>query len=342
MRTRSPRIAPPLNGLIGSTASTPDLVAGATPARPTRRSVSVDLPAPGAPVMPTVPGPSGLRVQAAATAATASSPPASTSEMSLGDRTPITGDRARRRAAAGSSRHASRPARHSSATTSVMPGTRSMMIRSTPALRVIIETGQVPHAPTRLDVHDAVVVDAVEDDVAAVALQRGPDRVDRLEDVGLHAGRVERHPGLLGTCVRSLGAGSGTTVEHPQYRRGFPTSAARRGRRGARRRRRGTAGLAGEVGVAAVDVLAARGRSSRRRPPGPARTSAAPARTSEARTGAPDRRSTPRTTAWRPSVRTSAPMRASSSTNGTGRRRCSRSRSLVPVGDRRSARRRAA
>src|SRR5438105_931455 len=32
--------------------------------------------------------------------------------------------------------------------TSVIPGTRSMMIRSTPALRVIIDTGQVPHAPT--------------------------------------------------------------------------------------------------------------------------------------------------------------------------------------------------
>src|SRR5204863_435768 len=32
--------------------------------------------------------------------------------------------------------------------TSVIPGTRSMMIRSTPALRVIIDTGHVPHAPT--------------------------------------------------------------------------------------------------------------------------------------------------------------------------------------------------
>ena len=37
--------------------------------------------------------------------------------------------------------------RDSSATTSVTPGTRSMMMRSTPALRVIIDTGQVPHAP---------------------------------------------------------------------------------------------------------------------------------------------------------------------------------------------------
>src|SRR5262245_1822552 len=34
--------------------------------------------------------------------------------------------------------------------TSVIPGTRSMMIRSTPAFRVIIDTGHVPHAPTRV------------------------------------------------------------------------------------------------------------------------------------------------------------------------------------------------
>src|SRR5207245_10692730 len=34
--------------------------------------------------------------------------------------------------------------------TSVIPGTRSMMMRSTPAFSVIIETGQVPQAPTRV------------------------------------------------------------------------------------------------------------------------------------------------------------------------------------------------
>src|SRR5438477_191432 len=44
-------------------------------------------------------------------------------------------------------------------------------------------------------------------------------------------------------------------------------------------------------------------------------TMAAPARMSRARTGAADRRSTPRMTAWCPSVRMSAPIRLSSSTN---------------------------
>ena len=53
MRTRSPRMAPPVNGDDGSTAST------ATSDPSTRRAlmrwvVSVDFPAPGAPVMPTV------------------------------------------------------------------------------------------------------------------------------------------------------------------------------------------------------------------------------------------------------------------------------------------------
>ena len=53
MRTRSPRIAPPEKGDEGSMAST---AASTSAARITRRSafVSVDFPAPGAPVMPTV------------------------------------------------------------------------------------------------------------------------------------------------------------------------------------------------------------------------------------------------------------------------------------------------
>jgi hypothetical protein len=53
MRTRSPRIAPPVKGLDGSTAMMPTV-------RPARRisivsrSTSVLLPEPGAPVMPTM------------------------------------------------------------------------------------------------------------------------------------------------------------------------------------------------------------------------------------------------------------------------------------------------
>ena len=53
MRTRSPRMAPPENGDDGSIAST---ATRSPSARTTSTSalVSVDLPAPGAPVTPTV------------------------------------------------------------------------------------------------------------------------------------------------------------------------------------------------------------------------------------------------------------------------------------------------
>ena len=55
MRTRSPRMAPPENGDDGSTASTPTRPsASAARSRPTSALVSVDFPAPGAPVRPTV------------------------------------------------------------------------------------------------------------------------------------------------------------------------------------------------------------------------------------------------------------------------------------------------
>src|SRR5215470_2466518 len=81
MRTRSPRIAPPLNGLVGSTASTPTSRSSAR-MHATSASVSVDLPAPGAPVIPTdqalpVCGCSRL------TTARAPVPPCSTSDSSF-------------------------------------------------------------------------------------------------------------------------------------------------------------------------------------------------------------------------------------------------------------------
>src|SRR5690349_14211243 len=53
MRTQSPRIAPPVTGDVGSTASTATSESRARSAF-TRAAVSVLLPAPGAPVMPTV------------------------------------------------------------------------------------------------------------------------------------------------------------------------------------------------------------------------------------------------------------------------------------------------
>src|SRR5688500_14638046 len=52
MRTRSPSMAPPVNGLVGSTARTPTVWPDVRH-RETRPSTSVLLPAPGAPVMPT-------------------------------------------------------------------------------------------------------------------------------------------------------------------------------------------------------------------------------------------------------------------------------------------------
>jgi hypothetical protein len=51
IRMRSPRMAPPLKGLVGSTASTPTVRPSAR-SRATTRSVRVDFPAPGDPVMP--------------------------------------------------------------------------------------------------------------------------------------------------------------------------------------------------------------------------------------------------------------------------------------------------
>ena len=53
IRTRSPRIAPPVNGLVGSTAITPTVRPRARGARAISRSTSVLLPAPGGPVTPT-------------------------------------------------------------------------------------------------------------------------------------------------------------------------------------------------------------------------------------------------------------------------------------------------
>ena len=54
MRTRSPRMAPPQKGDVGSTASTATgSPASSAAPRAMRLSVSVDFPAPGAPVSPT-------------------------------------------------------------------------------------------------------------------------------------------------------------------------------------------------------------------------------------------------------------------------------------------------
>ena len=73
-------------------------------------------------------------------------------------------------------------------TTSVTPSMRSRMIRSIPALSVCVEAGQPTHAPINSTVIDAVVlVDVVEDDVAAVGAQRRADHLDGLLDLLAHA-----------------------------------------------------------------------------------------------------------------------------------------------------------
>ena len=65
---------------------------------------------------------------------------------------------------------------------------RSRMIRSMPAFSVCVDAGQPTHAPISSTVTDAgVLVDAVEDDVAAVGLQRRADHLDRLLDLRTHA-----------------------------------------------------------------------------------------------------------------------------------------------------------
>src|SRR5262245_39852631 len=53
MRRRSPSTAPPLNGLVGSTATTPTFATPRARNCATSRSTSVLLPAPGGPVTPT-------------------------------------------------------------------------------------------------------------------------------------------------------------------------------------------------------------------------------------------------------------------------------------------------
>src|SRR4051794_298400 len=70
IRTRSPRMAPPVNGLVGSTAITPTVLPCAR-ATAINRSIKVLLPAPGGPVIPIVQarngrGPSRRMVDSAA------------------------------------------------------------------------------------------------------------------------------------------------------------------------------------------------------------------------------------------------------------------------------------
>ena len=93
-----------------------------------------------------------------------------------------------RSSGARSRRH--RPAqRYATLTTSVTPSMRSRMMRSIPAFSVWDDAGQPTQAPISSTVIDAGgLVDVVQDDVAAVGLQRRADDLDRLFDLRAHAG----------------------------------------------------------------------------------------------------------------------------------------------------------
>ena len=93
MRTRSPRIAPPLNGLRRIDREHADLEAVGAQARRRAASVSVDFPAPGAPVIPTDHASPGVRVQPAHDRARAVAALLDEREQ-LGDRDPVAGERA--------------------------------------------------------------------------------------------------------------------------------------------------------------------------------------------------------------------------------------------------------
>ena len=93
-----------------------------------------------------------------------------------------------------------------------------MMIRSTPALSVCIEMGQVPHAPDQAHVDHTVVVELAELDVAAVALQRRADELDGIADALLQLGGfeigVDRHensPLTIGSFAAPQDTCGGTT-----------------------------------------------------------------------------------------------------------------------------------
>ena len=145
MRTRSPRIAPPLNGLVGSTASTPTVEVVARGC--TRRGVGERrLPRAGRAGDPDRPRLAGVRMQRGDDRARVVA--ARFDERDAASRPRPRSPRRARSTSSAAATAGDAPGSYSSVTTSVTPGTRSMMIRSTPALSVIIDTGQVPQAPT--------------------------------------------------------------------------------------------------------------------------------------------------------------------------------------------------
>src|SRR6478735_10411489 len=173
IRRRSPRIEPPVNGEVGSTAST---ATRSPPSRATRSRalVNVLLPAPGAPVMPTT--------YAAPSSAGASAVPRSTCDSN--------------RANAVRS-----PAATGGRSVNVDDlGDPVDAVTHDPLDAGLQRLGAGRTRPARadeLDGDDATgLVHVLQLDVATVGLQGRADDLDRLFDLGAHATSIQPAPSL--------------------------------------------------------------------------------------------------------------------------------------------------
>ena len=202
MRTRSPRIAPPLNGLVGSIASTPTSSRRRGAARDDQPVGERRLARAGRAGDADDPGMARVPVVAGASHARAADRPARR-WIRRGERAAVAVQGARRPARRRSGVHERRP---------VGPATRR--VRS--ALGLVgddlgdagnpvhddpLDAGLQRHRrhraraarPDQRDVHHAVVVDAPEDDVATVGLERRPDRSIASRICGFQRGEIEGH-----------------------------------------------------------------------------------------------------------------------------------------------------
>src|SRR3954453_1907831 len=220
MRTRSPRIAPPVNGEVGSMASTATSSPFARNAR-TSPPVSVDFPAPGAPVSPTVYA-SPPRGNVSLPTDRADAPPRSTNDSSCASaaREPLR--------ASSSSSAAGRSARGKTPNLQGQGCALELVVRLIDdlghALDTVLENPfdsrlqgdrrrRTAHARSdELDSDDATrLVDVVQADVTAVGLDGRTDRLDRLLDLLAHqqilasvGGRIETEQSGLRPCSRHL------------------------------------------------------------------------------------------------------------------------------------------
>ena len=145
IRTRSPRIAPPVNGDDGSMASTATSSVGRAQVADRAALVSVLLPEPGAPVSPTVYAVASCgRGEAPDLAGVVAA--ALDERQQAGERRPVAARQRGVEQLAPVATLASRRGVSATLTTSVTPSMRSRMIRSMPAFSVCVDAG---HCRTR-------------------------------------------------------------------------------------------------------------------------------------------------------------------------------------------------